>query len=247
MKDSFLLCANWKMNKTPEEVRVFIRQMIQLTKLEQQKHFVFFAPAFSLHVFREELKGQHFSWGAQNCYFESAGAFTGENSPMVLKQMGATHCLVGHSERRQLFFEDDFLVEQKVRALSKHSIQPVVCVGENASEREQKKSIQVVEKQLSAFLKKGEDLTSPIIVAYEPVWSIGTGKSANLSQIDEMQKNIHQFSHSRGKKISLLYGGSVNKDNIRELASMEGIDGFLVGGASLDVKNFINLFERVLA
>lgn len=237
---SFLLYANWKMNKNPEEARTYIRQITRMLNLEDQKNFVFFAPALTLSVLAEELATSSFGWGAQNCYFESEGAFTGENSPMVLKQMGATHCLVGHNERRQLFFEDDILIKKKTQALLKYSLRPVICVGENAKQREKGCSFQVVEKQLSGILKELV-FSDSVCIAYEPVWAIGSAQPAQPQQISDMQNYIRQLCKSEGKKLCFLYGGSVNEKNAKELSQISGVEGFLVGGVSLNPRHFFNL------
>ena len=240
----FLLCANWKMNKSPDSVRDYIRQINCLPSLENSKRFIFFAPALTLFVLAEELVGSLYGWGAQNCHFEDQGAFTGENSPMILKQMGATHCLVGHSERRQLFFESEEIIRKKVGALLKHSIQPVICVGETAEEREKGRSFQVVKKQLFGILKSMDSLDS-VCIAYEPIWAIGTANVAKVEQIFEMQEYIKILCESEGKKLHFLYGGSVNEENVKELSQISGLNGFLIGGASLDPHKFFNLAQNI--
>ena len=241
----FVLCANWKMNKNPEEVRSYLRQITRLFPSDEQDKIVFFAPAFTLSVLSEECHSTSFGWGAQNCHFEDKGAFTGENSPMVLKHMGATHCLVGHSERRQLFFENDQFVQKKVKALIKNTLQPVICVGENKVEREKGESFSVVEKQLAGILKQ-IDFPDSVCIAYEPVWAIGSHQPASPHQIYEMRKHIQKMCESFGKKLCFLYGGSVNRDNIKELSQIAGVNGFLVGGASLDPHNFFNLYRSLI-
>ena len=239
---SFLLCANWKMNKNPNEARAYVRQMTQMLALKDQNSFVFFAPALTLSVLCEEFSSYSFGWGAQNCHFEDQGAFTGENSPRVLKQIGATHCLVGHSERRQLFLEDENLVQKKIKALLKHSLQPVICVGENAEARKKGESFQAVEKQLLDILKNVE-FPDFICIAYEPVWAIGSAQPARSEQISDMQKYIQQLCESTGKKLYFLYGGSVNGENAKEICQISGVNGFLVGVASLDPQQFFNLYS----
>lgn len=237
----FLLCANWKMNKNPEEARSYIRQITDLFPSDELNKIVFFAPAFALSVLSEECRSSSFGWGAQNCHFEDKGAFTGENSPLVLKHMGATHCLVGHSERRQLFFEDDLLVQKKVKALIKNNLQPVICVGEHKEEREKGNSFSVVERQLAGILKQ-IDFPDSVCIAYEPIWAIGNHQPAQPSQIDDMRKHVQEMCESFGKKLCFLYGGSVNRSNIKELSQIAGIKGFLVGGASLDPHDFFKLY-----
>ena len=239
-EQNFLLCANWKMNKGPDSVRQYIRQISKMVAVQDQKNFVFFAPAFTLSILAEELANSSFGYGAQNCHFEDKGAFTGENSPLVLAQMGATDCLVGHSERRQFFFESEKVIHKKVSAILKNSLQPVICVGETAEERKNGKSFNVIERQLSDILKNVE-FSDDIFIAYEPVWAIGSGKSAQAEQIADMQTHIRKLCDASGQKSKFLYGGSVNQENVKELLQIPGLDGFLVGGASLDPKTFFNL------
>ena len=159
MKSSFLLCANWKMNKDPEEVRNYLRWILHTADLEAQKHFVFFVPALSAFVCRDELVKSSVQWGGQNCYFEDQGAFTGENSPQVLRAMGARYCLVGHSERRHLFGEDDNIALLKVRALWRSGVRPVLCVGETREEKESGQSIDVVRRQLYGVLEELKEIS----------------------------------------------------------------------------------------
>ena len=236
------LFANWKMNKTPSEAKLYIQEIKKiLSSPEQQKYFVFLAPAVCLSALQKAVQGTEFGWGAQNSYFKDAGAFTGETSPQVLKQMGVTHCLVGHSERRQFFSETDEWVQKKGEALLKHSIQPVICVGESWQEREKGLSFQVIKTQLKGVLSK--KYKEGICIAYEPCWAIGTQQAAGLEQIIEMQKFIHRLCESQGLKLYFLYGGSVNQDNVKDLAGIPELQGFLIGGASLDPKVFYKLFQ----
>lgn len=241
MSVPFLLCANWKMNKNPEEVRSYVRQMIRLLPSEGQNKIIFFTSAFTLSALSEECRSTAFGWGAQNCHFEDKGAFTGENSPLVLKQMGATHCLVGHSERRQLFFEDDRFLQKKVKSLIKNNLQPVICVGESKLEREKGDSFAVVEKQLIDILKI--NFPDSVCIAYEPVWAIGSHQPAQPNQIYDMREYIQKMCESAGKQLCFLYGGSVNQENVKELSQISGINGFLVGGASLNPHEFFNLYR----
>ena len=241
---SFLFCANWKMHKNPDEARAYIKQINHLTPKEEQKNFVFFAPALTLSALSQECASTSFYWGAQNCYYEDIGAFTGENSPLVLKQMGATHCLVGHSERRQLFFEDEIIIQKKIKALIKNSIQPVICVGESAEERKKGHSFHIINTQLSSILKNTEFLHSVCIIAYEPIWAIGSNQAADSEQISDMQKYIKKLCESEGKTLHFLYGGSVNEENVHTLSQIPGVNGFLVGGASLDPQKFFHLSQN---
>ncbi len=243
--EKFSFYANWKMNKNPQDAQAYIHHITHLLSAQEQKQFVFFVPALTLSALTEKLSATQFGWGAQNCHFEDQGAFTGENSPLVLKQMGATHCLVGHSERRQLFLENDALIRKKVSALLKHSLQPIICVGETAEERKKGNSLLVVERQLSGILQNKGFPSSFICVAYEPVWAIGSARPASIQQISDMQTYIQQLCESEGKKLHFLYGGSVSEKNVKELSQIPGVNGFLIGGASLDPERFFNLFQKI--
>ena len=241
-ENAFLFCANWKMHKNPDEAQAYIKKINHLIPKTEQKNFVFFAPALTLSTLSKECAATSFFWGAQNCYYEDTGSFTGENSPLVLKQMGATYCLVGHSERRQLFFEDETLIKKKVNALLKHSIKPVICVGESAEERKKGHSFQIIDTQLS-FILKNTNFVHPIHIAYEPIWAIGSNQAARADQISDMQKHIKKLCELEGKTLHFLYGGSVNEENAHTLSQIPGVNGFLVGGASLDPYKFVHLSQ----
>ena len=232
------------MNHSPHSAREYIRKITHLLPVQYQNRLIFLAPALTLSTFSEELTGTQFGYGAQNCHFKDQGAFTGENSPHVLKQMGTTHCLTGHSERRRFFSETDDLIQKKVMSLLKHQIEPVICVGETEEERKKNLSFHVVEKQLSGILKNS--FFAPVCIAYEPIWAIGSGLSAEPQQIADMQTCIQQLCESAGQKLHFLYGGSVNAENAKTLSQIPGVNGFLVGGASLDPQIFFNLFQETL-
>ena len=233
------------MNKSISESRQYMEYVIQHVRSEDQKHFVFFAPAFHLPVISEILKNHSFHWGGQNCHFEDQGAFTGENSPKILKDLGAGYCLVGHSERRKLFFEEDSFICKKVQALLKNDICPILCVGETEDEKNKGYSFDVVYHQLKNVLEHISKTSVSIGVAYEPVWAIGTGKGAKPDDVAQMQQFIRQQCESFGKKVFVLYGGSVNNDNIKDLFPMAGLSGFLVGGVSLIPDQFLSLFQTI--
>lgn len=252
----FLLCANWKMHKNPWEAKKYFQTLKTHLLPKDHEYFVFFVPALTLAACAEEVKNSALTLGGQNCYPESQGAFTGENSPQTLQDMGAGFCLVGHSERRGLFKETDTLICQKVKALLKHSLCPVLCVGENQVEREKGMSFEVVRHQLRcaldrvsfseskklSFLRGGFE----VLIAYEPVWAIGSGLSAKAQDIKSMcqfirreVKNLLSFSPG------VLYGGSVNNNNIKELCLVTELDGLLVGGYSLNPLHFASLLTEV--
>lgn len=239
---SFLLCANWKMNKNPQQVQSYIREFIKIISLKKSKKIVFFTPALTLFVLQKECSDFLF-WGAQNCHFEDEGAFTGENSPLVLKQMGATYCLVGHSERRQLFLENKMDIQKKIHTLIRHSICPIICVGENLAERRRGESFKVIQNQLLNIIKMVD--LDMVTIAYEPIWAIGSAEPASPNQIFEMQKYIQQLCESQYKKLQFLYGGSVNIQNAKTLSQIKGVNGFLVGGASLNAQKFCQLSQEI--
>ena len=262
--------ANWKMNMDLKTSHVYIQTMLKKVPKKEQSRFVFLAPAFLLPFLKESLKNSQFKYGGQNCHFEDNGPFTGENSPLVLKQLGATYSLVGHSERRQLFFENNTLIQKKTKALLKHNIQAIICVGETSQERAKNQTFKVLEQQITPVLKtlKQSYKTSqktlllqnrphtqqqshqaqsflpqkkPLYIAYEPVWAIGTGQSGRVKDIARVQAYIQKLFEDYGLKFYFLYGGSVNSKNIKELSKVPGINGFLVGGASLEPNTFLQV------
>jgi triosephosphate isomerase (TIM) len=240
-----IAAANWKLNKNPKESEDFFKQFLPLMPAGLQGDVVFFPPTINILAVQNILKSanaKNIFWGAQNCYFEKSGAFTGETSPQVLAQLGAQYTLVGHSERRTIFKEDDVLLAKKVKALQQEGIIPMLCVGETLQEREQNKTEAVIKTQLLKGLseKVGD---APFAVAYEPVWAIGTGKVAEPHQAEAAHKFLRgclleAFGVGISQDISILYGGSVTAQNARDLAALPNIDGFLVGGASLKPDSF---------
>ncbi|HOU07481.1 MAG TPA: triose-phosphate isomerase [Caldisericia bacterium] len=236
-----LVIGNWKMNKTVAEARVFIKELLR--ERFNKICSVGITPNFvALHVVGELLEGSPIGFGAQNCYFEDQGAFTGEVSPLMLKDLGCKWCLVGHSERRHIFGETDELVRRKTVALLRHGIRPIVCVGETLEQRNSGKAISILSAQLSRALE-GLDLgEEEFILAYEPVWAIGTGMVAKPPQIEEAHNFIIEHCKRMHPKTNfrVLYGGSVTPENCKEIA-VNGVGGFLVGGASLLVEKFSSI------
>lgn len=232
---SFYCIGNWKMHKTPQEAKSFLQ--IQKLKPTPKTILVGFAvPSLVAQSASEALKDSSVLWGGQNCYAEKQGAFTGETSPFVLKEMGASFCLVGHSERRHLFLETDEMIGNKVKAVQDNGMTPLLCVGETLEERKWNRTTEVVLMQLRKGLEKA-DTKKPLWVAYEPVWAIGTGQVATLEQIEETHKVIAGFllENFRGG-VPVLYGGSVKPDNAGAISKIETVNGLLVGGASLDIE-----------
>jgi len=249
-KRPFVVAANWKMNKSPREALDFLKSFDAKAreaglKVGPEREVIFFVPAIDLWVTQEFLRATPYKWGAQNCYFEAKGAFTGENSPAVLAEIGTPYTLVGHSERRSLFGETDADTGKKVKALQQLGITPMLCVGESLAEREAGTTNEVILRQLRKgleFLDQGKS----VMIAYEPVWAIGTGKVATPQQANEahivLRKGLTEIgSPALAGKTPILYGGSVKPDNAEELAKQPEIDGFLVGGASLEVTSFLPL------
>ncbi|MBI9076874.1 MAG: triose-phosphate isomerase [Desulfatibacillum sp.] len=240
-----LIAGNWKMFKTPREAA---RDAAALAKLVQgvEGVDVMIAPTFvCLAPVAQALEGSSIALGGQNLHWEKEGAFTGEISAPMLKAVGCSHVIIGHSERRQYFGETDQTVNQKIRAALDVGLKAVLCVGETEEERDQEKTLNVLDKQLKGGLKdisfsSGDDT---LVVAYEPVWAIGTGKTATDEQAQEAHAYIRQvlavlLGKELAKSTRILYGGSVKPANIAQLMSKPDIDGGLVGGASLDPETF---------
>ncbi|MBT4760639.1 MAG: triose-phosphate isomerase [Bdellovibrionaceae bacterium] len=244
-----LIAANWKMNKGPKDTAEFFQQYLDTVTEDEQGCFAFFPSAICLAETAIGLSGTEISWGAQNCYFEDSGAFTGETSPQILSEMGAQMTLVGHSERRHIFNETDEVLNKKVLALQKWDITPMICVGETLEQRDAEETDQVISSQLVSSLS-GADLEKEFIVAYEPVWAIGTGRVATPEIAEAAHKTLRSelvklVGADRAQKVRILYGGSAKAENANDLFSQENIDGFLVGGASLEVDSFYAILQAV--
>ncbi len=244
----FIVAANWKMHKSPREAGEFLKSFVAQTNkrsLGGDCEVVFFVPAIDLMVAAESLRDSQVKWGAQNCYFEMKGAFTGETSPAVLSEIGAHYSLVGHSERRAIFHESDAETGKKVKALQGVGIVPMLCVGETLAEREAGRTNEVILRQLRAGLEH-RDTNKNVVIAYEPVWAIGTGKVATPQQANDAHVALRQGLKDLGgdgfsRVTPILYGGSVKPENAAELGAQSEIDGFLVGGASLEIATFLPL------
>lgn len=240
------IAGNWKMYKTIEQARQFAEQFRPLYHDTDVKTAIF-APLPQIPVLVELFKGTGIGVGAQNVHFEKEGAFTGEVSVPMLKELGVDYCLVGHSERRQYYAETDRSVNLKLKALLEEDILPVVCVGENLDEREGGIEEKVVSQQITAgFDGISAQDAEKITVAYEPVWAIGTGRTATPEQADRMCFAIRMtlaklYGQETADKIIIQYGGSVKPENASEIMNMGEIDGALVGGASLDPLKFIEI------
>lgn len=242
-----LIAGNWKMYKTTAEARAFAEEFSKLYK-DTDVRAAICAPFTQLVALKEAFAGTNVKLGAQNVHFEDEGAFTGEISIEMLKEIGVDYCIIGHSERREYFAETDKTVNLKLKKLfSSSEIIPILCVGENLSEREAGNAFDVVEEQLKADLE-GIDKAdvSKLVIAYEPIWAIGTGKTATPEQAGEMCAHIRNiveklYDEDTCDSVIIQYGGSVKPENASEIMNMDEIDGALVGGASLDASKFIKI------
>ncbi|MGA9643265.1 MAG: triose-phosphate isomerase [Terriglobales bacterium] len=239
-----LIAANWKMYKTPEQSREFFRDFLPLVEGHERDEIVVCTPFIDLATSVEAARGSNVAVGAQNMHWEKEGAFTGEVSAAMLTAIGVTHVIIGHSERRQYFNETDDTVNLKLKAALEAGFVPIVCVGEVLEEREANLTDDVLRRQcLRAFHKVSAKKAASLVVAYEPVWAIGTGKTATPEIASDAHAIIRgevtqSFGEEFANNLRILYGGSVKPDNAHALMTAEGIDGALVGGASLDPKAF---------
>jgi triosephosphate isomerase (TIM) len=239
-----LIAANWKMYKTPAEAKAFVDAFLPLVAGHTRDEIALFPSPVLLPGVIEATKGSNVAVGAQNIYFAEEGAYTGETSVLQLEAVGGTHTLIGHSERRQYFAETDETVNKKLHTALKHGIVPVVCIGEVLEEREAGKTESVLKTQVTgAFAGISPEAAAPIVIAYEPVWAIGTGKTATPEMAADAHRIIRiEVAQLLGEDVAaemrILYGGSVKPDNATSLLSQEEIDGALVGGASLKPDSF---------
>jgi len=233
-----IAAGNWKMNKTPQEAKALIQELLPLVDSEEVD-VIFCVPFIDIPVAIELLKGSRISVGAQNMHFEDKGAFTGEISAKMLYESGVEYVIIGHSERRQYFAETDETVNKKILKAFETELIPIVCCGETLEQREAGITLEWIKGQIKgAFAGVCKENAAQTIIAYEPIWAIGTGKVATKEQAEEVCRFIREticelYDQETADKIRILYGGSVTGDSANELFSMEDIDGGLVGGASL--------------
>jgi triosephosphate isomerase len=248
-----LIAANWKMFKTPDEAVAFIKAFIPLVGHHTHADIVVCPSPTLLPTVVEAARNSPIHIAAQNMHWLDQGAYTGETSPLQLKALGVTHVLIGHSERRQYFNETDESANLKLKAALAHCLIPIVCVGEMLAEREAGQTAEVLERQTSIALS-GIDHASarPLVIAYEPVWAIGTGRTATTEIADEAHQIIRaqiakSLSPALAASTRILYGGSVKPDNTASLCGCADIDGALVGGASLDPNSFAQIVANSAA
>jgi triosephosphate isomerase len=244
-----LLAANWKMYKTVDEARAFVDAFLPMVK-DQTRNEVVICPAMPLlPAVVEGCKGSNVNVGAQNMHAAEEGAYTGETSCAMIKSVGCTHVILGHSERRQYFHETDADVNAKLKRALNGGLTPIVCVGELDAEREAGQTVEVLRRQTSrAIAEISAEHARPLVIAYEPVWAIGTGKTATPELAAEAHLSIRTtLAHTLGRDfadaVRILYGGSVKPENVSNLLNQPEIDGALVGGASLDPASFSKIVK----
>lgn len=244
-----LIAGNWKMHKTSDESVQTAKRLAELVDNTVDVD-VMIAPQFTaLESVAKRIEGSPISLGAQNVYWESQGAFTGEVSAPMLAAVGCTYVIIGHSERRQLFMETDDHINKKIKAVIQSDLVPILCIGETEEEREAEKTFFVLDKQLNNGLKGFvPDELKKLVIAYEPVWAIGTGKTATVEQAQQAHHFIRSlveknFGSPLASAMRILYGGSVKPSNIKQLMEMDDLDGALVGGASLDAESFSQIIR----
>ena len=244
-----LIAGNWKMFKTGIEAVETAAQLVKFVAGTTDIDVMIAPPFTALAPVSDVVKGSCVSLGAQNLFWEAQGAFTGEISPAMLVSAGCKYVIIGHSERRQYFNETDETVNKRMQAAVNNDLIPVMCVGESEKERESKDTFSVLDKQVKKGLEgfSSDDLER-LVIAYEPIWAIGTGKTATSHQAQEVHQFLRSvaeknFGNMLAKSIRILYGGSVKSNNIAELMAMPDVDGALVGGASLDPETFSKIVQ----
>jgi triosephosphate isomerase len=244
-----LMAGNWKMHKSVSEALEFVNGL-KKNVADVKDREILVCPTFTaLYPVSQAIKGSNIQLGAQNLHWEKKGAFTGEIAPGMLVDAGCKYVIIGHSERRQYFGETDVTVNKRTKAAFEAGLTPIVCVGETLAEREANKTFTVIEKQVAEGIAGlTAEQAKVLVIAYEPVWAIGTGKTATPAQAEEVHVFIRKqyakmYGESAAQEMRILYGGSVKPDNVAELMKQPNIDGGLVGGASLEVDSFTKLVK----
>lgn len=247
-----IVAGNWKMNKKVNEALELVRSLKPLVENINEVNIIVCPPFTSLYAVGQEIKGTNIEMGGQNCYLKESGAYTGEIAPQMLLDVGCTWTILGHSERRQYFNETDSFLNQKLKYVLTTGLKVMFCVGETLEEREENLTESVLRRQIIEGLRdlQPSDL-SKIVIAYEPVWAIGTGKNATPEQAQEAHTFIRalirkEFGEESAKNLPIQYGGSVKPENAKELISQEDVNGFLVGGASLNADSFAQIIKACI-
>jgi len=239
------ITANWKMNKTISETRDFISGFVPEVKDVADVDIVIAPPFTSLAVAAEILKNTNVMLAAQDVFYEEKGAYTGEVSPLMLVDIGCRYVIIGHSERRQYFKETDEIVNKKIKAARKVGLGVILCIGESLEDRESGKTLEVLLREIESGLASTD--TENLVIAYEPIWAIGTGKTATPEQAQEahasIRKKLKVMYGNKGDEVRILYGGSVTPENIDSLMACKDVDGALVGGASLKAESFVRIVK----
>lgn len=238
--------ANWKMHKTVQEALEFLKDFIPSVQGISDRE-IGIAPAFvCIDSMSKALRDTDIKVGAQNVFYENKGAYTGEVSPVMLKDLNIDYVIIGHSERRKYFHETDEIINLKIKATMSENLNVIFCIGETLEERESEKTFDVLKKQIEKGLKNIEKYNS-LVLAYEPVWAIGTGKVASELQIEEahafIRNRLKDIYSDKADRIRILYGGSVSPENIHSIMNIANVDGVLVGGASLDPEKFLKIIK----
>jgi triosephosphate isomerase len=245
-----LVVGNWKMNGTQHECQQLARKIAEEVPTNTGSFEVAVAPPFTALWSVAKVKG-NLKLAAQNCHWEDSGAFTGEISPKMLSELGCEFVIVGHSERRHVFHEDDDMISRKLSPVMAHGMRVILCVGETLSERQQEITDEIITRQLHSALKElSKSAITSVEIAYEPVWAIGTGHNASSQQISAVHIRIREFLTrsfgDSGRSVRILYGGSVKPENASILAQIDEVDGLLVGGASLHAETFMPIVSAFI-
>lgn len=246
-----IIAGNWKMNKTLAEAVDFAKAVKNAVPANDVVDSVIGSPALFLASLAEELKGSDVKLAAQNSYWENAGAFTGENSPAAIADLGVQYVIIGHSERREYFHETDGEINKKAKAIFANGMTPILCCGESLETYEAGQTAEWIEGQITAGLADlTDEQVSNLVIAYEPIWAIGTGKSADANIADEICGVVRAtveklYGENVAQAVRIQYGGSVKPENIAEYMAKENVDGALVGGAALEAASFLALLEAV--
>lgn len=244
-----IIAGNWKMNKTIPEVRAFADQLKSALGRPKWCEVVLCVPAVDIAAANRYFKDCRVSIGAQNCHFDASGAFTGEISPEMLKEAGVKYVIIGHSERRAMYNETDFTVNKKVKAALEAGLHPIVCVGESLEQRELGVTMDLISYQVKVALAGvPAEKVRHVVIAYEPLWAIGTGVTATAEQANEVCEAIRTvirkgYGARTARSVTIQYGGSMNAKNATELLAQPDVDGGLIGGASLNVPDFVSIVQ----